>query len=258
MLCNILWSRYHCFCFFFAKSAVHPGCRSMSLGGATFPLEQQSKDPQSVVYSGQYDTEGVGHTKSGERQPVQVNIQVRTLVWLRARLKRELIKHTSRLRGPIWLHRSLTSREFTLAGSGTLIRSVQGPRFCFDVEFVCASDTMVLGVRGHFPICHLRTFGRSFPKEAALTCWQMFCVRMRSLRACFLCSSQSWGCLKRCGKWSTTTTTRGTTASGGTASAASSTSASPTTRARSCGSTRRCLCEGGTAWSLHATPHNRG
>lgn len=48
----------------------------MSIGGVTFPLEQQSKDPQSVVYSGQYDTEGVAHTKSGERQPVQINIQV--------------------------------------------------------------------------------------------------------------------------------------------------------------------------------------
>lgn len=49
----------------------------MSVGGVTFPLEQQSKDPQSVVYAGQYDTEGVAHTKSGERQPVQINIQVR-------------------------------------------------------------------------------------------------------------------------------------------------------------------------------------
>lgn len=48
----------------------------MSIGGVTFPLEQQSKDPQSVVYTGQYDTEGVAHTKSGERQPVQINIQV--------------------------------------------------------------------------------------------------------------------------------------------------------------------------------------
>lgn len=56
------------------------GCRSMSVGGVTFPLEQQSKDPQSVVYSGQYDTEGVAHTKSGERQPVQVNVQVRIVV----------------------------------------------------------------------------------------------------------------------------------------------------------------------------------
>ncbi|XP_018595498.2 CB1 cannabinoid receptor-interacting protein 1b isoform X1 [Scleropages formosus] len=51
---------------------------TMSIGGVTFPLEQQSKDPQSVVYTGVYDTEGVTHTKSGERQPVQVNIQVKT------------------------------------------------------------------------------------------------------------------------------------------------------------------------------------
>lgn len=56
-------------------------CRSMSVGGVTFPLEQQSKDPQSVVYTGQYNTEGVVHTKSGERQPVQINIQV----WMRAK-----------------------------------------------------------------------------------------------------------------------------------------------------------------------------
>ena len=48
----------------------------MSVGGITFPLEQQSKDPQTVVYSGMYDTEGVTHTKSGERQPVQINMQV--------------------------------------------------------------------------------------------------------------------------------------------------------------------------------------
>ncbi|XP_010783414.1 CB1 cannabinoid receptor-interacting protein 1-like [Notothenia coriiceps] len=57
---------------------VKPGAvqaTSMSIGAVTFPLEQQSKDPQSVVYSGQYDTEGVTHTKSGERQPVQINIQ---------------------------------------------------------------------------------------------------------------------------------------------------------------------------------------
>ncbi|XP_038128486.1 CB1 cannabinoid receptor-interacting protein 1-like [Cyprinodon tularosa] len=58
---------------------VKPGAvqaTSMSVGGVTFPLEQQSKDPQSVVYTGQYDTEGVAHTKSGERQPVQISIQV--------------------------------------------------------------------------------------------------------------------------------------------------------------------------------------
>lgn len=51
----------------------------MSVGGVTFPLEQQSKDPQSVVYTGQYDTEGVAHTKSGERQPVQISVQVRIM-----------------------------------------------------------------------------------------------------------------------------------------------------------------------------------
>ncbi|XP_051945392.1 CB1 cannabinoid receptor-interacting protein 1-like [Xyrauchen texanus] len=57
---------------------VKPGAveaTSMTVGGVTFPLEQQSKDPQSVVYTGMYATEGVAHTKSGERQPVQVNIQ---------------------------------------------------------------------------------------------------------------------------------------------------------------------------------------
>ncbi|KAM7385313.1 hypothetical protein PAMP_001401 [Pampus punctatissimus] len=57
---------------------VKPGAveaTSMSVGGVTFPLEQQSKDPQSVIYTGQYDTEGVAHTKSGERQPVQISIQ---------------------------------------------------------------------------------------------------------------------------------------------------------------------------------------
>uniref|UniRef100_A0A3Q3ETK8 Cannabinoid receptor interacting protein 1b n=1 Tax=Labrus bergylta TaxID=56723 RepID=A0A3Q3ETK8_9LABR len=55
---------------------VKPGAveaTAMSVGGVTFPLEQKSKDPQSVVYAGQYDTEGVAHTKSGERQPVQIN-----------------------------------------------------------------------------------------------------------------------------------------------------------------------------------------
>ncbi|CAL8367801.1 CB1 cannabinoid receptor-interacting protein 1 [Gadus morhua] len=57
---------------------VRPGAveaRSMSVGGTSFPLEQQSKDPQAGVYSGQYDTEGVTRTKSGERQPVQIIIQ---------------------------------------------------------------------------------------------------------------------------------------------------------------------------------------
>ncbi|KAK6288362.1 hypothetical protein J4Q44_G00389410 [Coregonus suidteri] len=48
---------------------------TMNIGGITFPLEQQSKDEESVVYHGQYDTEGVPHTKSGDRQPVQVSIE---------------------------------------------------------------------------------------------------------------------------------------------------------------------------------------
>lgn len=51
--------------------------RSMTVGGVTFSLEQQSKDPQSAVYTGLYSTEGVNHTKSGERQPVQISIEVK-------------------------------------------------------------------------------------------------------------------------------------------------------------------------------------
>ncbi|KAF7710933.1 hypothetical protein HF521_009805 [Silurus meridionalis] len=47
----------------------------MSVGGVTFPLEQKSKDPQAVVYSAVYNTEGVAHTKSGKRECVQVGIQ---------------------------------------------------------------------------------------------------------------------------------------------------------------------------------------
>lgn len=49
----------------------------MNIGGIIFPLEQQSRDEESVVYHGKYDTEGVPHTKSGDRQPVQVSIEVR-------------------------------------------------------------------------------------------------------------------------------------------------------------------------------------
>ncbi|XP_039889610.1 CB1 cannabinoid receptor-interacting protein 1a isoform X2 [Simochromis diagramma] len=49
--------------------------RNMNIGGVVFPLEQQSRDDESVVYHGQYDTEGVPHTKSGDRQPVQVSIE---------------------------------------------------------------------------------------------------------------------------------------------------------------------------------------
>lgn len=48
----------------------------MNIGGVVFPLEQQSRDEASVVYHAQYDTEGVPHTKSGDRQPVQVSIEV--------------------------------------------------------------------------------------------------------------------------------------------------------------------------------------
>lgn len=51
----------------------------MNIGGIVFPLEQQSKDEDSVVYHAQYDTEGVPHTKSGDRQPVQVSMEVRQL-----------------------------------------------------------------------------------------------------------------------------------------------------------------------------------
>lgn len=48
----------------------------MNIGGIIFPLEEQSRDQESVVYHGKYDTEGVPHTKSGDRQPVQVSIEV--------------------------------------------------------------------------------------------------------------------------------------------------------------------------------------
>uniref|UniRef100_A0A8C1X3M1 Uncharacterized protein n=1 Tax=Cyprinus carpio TaxID=7962 RepID=A0A8C1X3M1_CYPCA len=33
--------------------------RHSNISDVNFPLEQQSKDPQSVVYTGMYDTEGV-------------------------------------------------------------------------------------------------------------------------------------------------------------------------------------------------------
>ncbi|XP_037546064.1 CB1 cannabinoid receptor-interacting protein 1a [Nematolebias whitei] len=58
--------------------AVKPGtveATNMNIGGIIFPLEQQSRDDESVVYQGHYDTEGVPHTKSGDRQPVQVSIE---------------------------------------------------------------------------------------------------------------------------------------------------------------------------------------
>ncbi|XP_041107430.1 CB1 cannabinoid receptor-interacting protein 1-like [Polyodon spathula] len=55
--------------------SFYVSCRSMGIGGVNFPLEQTSKDPQVVTYTGIYDAEGMTHTKSGDRQPVQVNIQ---------------------------------------------------------------------------------------------------------------------------------------------------------------------------------------
>jgi len=48
----------------------------MGIGGVNVPLEEKSRDPQVAFYTGIYDTEGVPHTKSGERQPIQVNMQV--------------------------------------------------------------------------------------------------------------------------------------------------------------------------------------
>ncbi|XP_005147548.1 CB1 cannabinoid receptor-interacting protein 1 [Melopsittacus undulatus] len=48
---------------------------TMGIGGVTVPLEEKSRDAQVVSYTGIYDTEGVPHTKSGERQPIQVNMQ---------------------------------------------------------------------------------------------------------------------------------------------------------------------------------------
>ncbi|KAG7254224.1 hypothetical protein CRUP_007467, partial [Coryphaenoides rupestris] len=48
----------------------------MNIGGVVFPLElQSSAEEGQAVYHGQYDTEGVPHTKSGDRQPVQVSIE---------------------------------------------------------------------------------------------------------------------------------------------------------------------------------------
>ncbi|KAF3852668.1 hypothetical protein F7725_006023 [Dissostichus mawsoni] len=50
---------------------------NMNIGGIVFPLEEQSRDEESVVYQGKYDTEGVPHTKSGDRQPVQVAMEAK-------------------------------------------------------------------------------------------------------------------------------------------------------------------------------------
>ncbi|XP_009985367.1 PREDICTED: CB1 cannabinoid receptor-interacting protein 1 isoform X2 [Tauraco erythrolophus] len=49
--------------------------RTMGIGGVNVPLEEKSRDAQVASYIGIYDTEGVPHTKSGERQPIQVNMQ---------------------------------------------------------------------------------------------------------------------------------------------------------------------------------------
>uniref|UniRef100_A0A8C9L2Y1 CB1 cannabinoid receptor-interacting protein 1 n=2 Tax=Serinus canaria TaxID=9135 RepID=A0A8C9L2Y1_SERCA len=48
---------------------------TMGIGGVNVPLEEKSRDAQVASYTGIYDTEGVPHTKSGERQPIQVNMQ---------------------------------------------------------------------------------------------------------------------------------------------------------------------------------------
>lgn len=50
----------------------------MGIGGVSVPLEEKSRDAQVASYTGIYDTEGVPPTKSGERQPIQVNMQVRS------------------------------------------------------------------------------------------------------------------------------------------------------------------------------------
>ncbi|KAF1444509.1 CB1 cannabinoid receptor-interacting protein 1, partial [Pygoscelis antarcticus] len=48
---------------------------TMGIGGVNVPLEEKSRDAQVASYTGIYDTEGVPPTKSGERQPIQVNMQ---------------------------------------------------------------------------------------------------------------------------------------------------------------------------------------
>lgn len=57
---------------------IKPGvvqATTMSIGGISITLEEKSRDPQAISYTGMYDTEGVEKTKSGERQPLQVSIQ---------------------------------------------------------------------------------------------------------------------------------------------------------------------------------------
>ncbi|XP_072713507.1 CB1 cannabinoid receptor-interacting protein 1 isoform X3 [Ciconia boyciana] len=59
--------------------ALRPGtvqATTMGIGGVNVPLEEKSRDAQVASYTGIYDTEGVPHTKSGERQPIQVNMQI--------------------------------------------------------------------------------------------------------------------------------------------------------------------------------------
>lgn len=84
--------------------------------------------------------------------------------------------------------------------------------------------------------CFITKSGRSATQRAA-------CICQCAHSSCISFSSQSWERLKQCGRWNTTTTTRGITASGETASTALSTSASQMTHAHSCGSTRRFLCK---------------
>lgn len=58
--------------------SLRPGtvqATTMGIGGVNVPLEEKSRDAQVASYTGIYDTEGVPHTKSGERQPIQVNMQ---------------------------------------------------------------------------------------------------------------------------------------------------------------------------------------
>uniref|UniRef100_A0AC11DT49 Uncharacterized protein n=1 Tax=Ovis aries TaxID=9940 RepID=A0AC11DT49_SHEEP len=53
---------------------------NISIGGVVVPLELKSKEPDGdrIVYTGTYDTEGVAPTKSGERQPIQITMPVRS------------------------------------------------------------------------------------------------------------------------------------------------------------------------------------
>uniref|UniRef100_A0A8C0QJA0 CB1 cannabinoid receptor-interacting protein 1 n=1 Tax=Chelonoidis abingdonii TaxID=106734 RepID=A0A8C0QJA0_CHEAB len=57
---------------------LKPGVVTMGIGGVNILLEEKSRDPQVVCYTGIYDTEGVPHTKSGQRQPLQRNLYIDT------------------------------------------------------------------------------------------------------------------------------------------------------------------------------------